>query len=129
MTLFPRRASSSIPVRAKKLINQSKIPIQLSHVDSKEIVAGFHGRFVHSQSMTFAYWSIVKDAALPEHAHHHEQVVNVLEGQFELTVDGQPQHLKAGDVLIIPGGVTHSGRAITDCRILDVFHPRREDYQ
>lgn len=29
----------------------------------------------------------------------------------------------------MPGHVPHSGRAITDCRITDVFHPAREDYR
>ena len=29
---------------------------------------------------------------------------------------------------MIPSNATHSGRAITACRILDVFYPLREDY-
>jgi hypothetical protein len=36
--------------------------------------------------MTFVYWDIDEGAALPRHAHHHEQVVNMLEGEFELVV-------------------------------------------
>ena len=68
-------------------------------------------------------------AALPRHSHPHEQVVNMLEGEFELVVDGTPHRLKAGDVLAIPGDAPHSGRALTRCRILDVFHPIREDYR
>jgi glyoxylate utilization-related uncharacterized protein len=52
--------------------------------------------------MTFVYWDIDEGAALPRHAHHHEQVVNMLEGEFELVVDGTPHRLKPGDVLAIP---------------------------
>ena len=111
------------------MTHPTKTPIPLGEVDSKELIAGFSGRFIHSDNMTLAYWTIAKDAALPEHSHHHEQVVNMLEGEFELTVDGQPHRLAAGDVLIIPGDVTHSGRAISDCRILDVFQPPRDDYR
>jgi quercetin dioxygenase-like cupin family protein len=37
--------------------------------------------------------------------------------------------LAAGDVVVIPGGVTHSARSLTPCRILDVFSPVREDYR
>ena len=40
----------------------------------------FHGRFVHSERMTFAWWRIEPGAEVPEHDHPHEQVVNVLEG-------------------------------------------------
>lgn len=107
----------------------TKAPIPLGSIEPKEIVPGFCGRFVHSQNMTFAYWRIVEGAQLPEHIHHHEQVVNMLEGEFELTVDGVAHRLTPGDVLIIPGNVRHSGVALTDCRILDVFHPTRDDYR
>ncbi|NOQ40057.1 MAG: cupin domain-containing protein, partial [Anaerolineales bacterium] len=48
---------------------------------------------------------------------------------FELTVDGEPLVLEPGMVAVIPGGVPHSGVALTPCRLLDAFHPVREDYQ
>ena len=104
-------------------------PISLSAIPSREIVNGFHGRFIHSESMTFAYWNIEKGCDLPEHHHEHEQVVNMLEGEFELVLDGVPHRLAEGDVLVIPRDVPHSGTAISDCRILDVFQPCRDDYR
>jgi quercetin dioxygenase-like cupin family protein len=36
--------------------------------------------------------------------------------------------LTAGQVLIIPSNVVHSGQALTPCKVLDVFNPVREDY-
>lgn len=104
-------------------------PLALNEIPTRELVPGFVGRFVHTDLMTFAYWSIESAAELPEHSHVHEQVVNMLEGEFELTVDGVPHRLRPGDVLVIPGNVVHKGKAITDCRILDVFHPARDDYR
>lgn len=101
----------------------------LDSVTEREIVPGFHGRFVHSDTMTFAYWRIEKDALIPTHSHPHEQVVNMLSGQLELIVDGTAHTLKAGDVFTIPGHVTHSARGLTGCRVLDVFSPVREDYR
>lgn len=103
--------------------------ISLDEVNERELVPGFHGRFVHSESMTFAYWHIEEGSSLPPHQHEHEQVVNMLEGTFELDLDGVSHRLEAGDLLIIPSDVPHAGRAITDCRILDVFQPVREDYR
>ena len=35
----------------------------------------------------------------------------------------------AGQVFVIPPDVPHSGRALTRCRVLDVFAPVREDYR
>ncbi|MBU6997344.1 MAG: cupin domain-containing protein [Theionarchaea archaeon] len=97
--------------------------------EGKEIIPGYRGRFVHSENMTLAYWNITAGAALPEHTHPHEQVVNVIEGTMELTVEGEVYQLGEGSVLVIPGGVPHAGKSITRCRVIDVFFPVREDYQ
>jgi len=79
--------------------------------------------------MTFAHWKITAGATLPEHAHVHEQVVNMIEGVFELTISGETRKLNQGSVAIIPSKALHSGKALTDCRIIDVFYPIREDYR
>ena len=42
----------------------------------REVIPGFVGRFLHSDSMTFALWEIAAGSTLPEHAHLHEQVVH-----------------------------------------------------
>jgi quercetin dioxygenase-like cupin family protein len=97
-------------------------------IEPVTVIAGFHGRFVHSETMTFALWRIDKGALLPSHSHFHEQVIHLLEGELEVTVDGVIGVLKAGMVGIVPRNAVHSGRALTDCRVLDVFSPKREDY-
>jgi len=101
----------------------------LEDVPPVEPAPGFRARFVHGDTMTLAYWDIAKGASLPQHAHVHEQVVSMIEGEFELTVAGSMRTLVAGTVVVIPSNVPHSGRALTDCRIIDAFHPVREDYR
>ena len=101
----------------------------LASIEPRELIPGHHGRFVHSEHTTHVYWDIDQGAQLPEHSHPHEQVVNLLEGTYELIVDGESHVLEAGNVLVIPGGATHSGEARTACRILDVFSPVREEYR
>lgn len=102
---------------------------EVQSIQAKEIMPGFHGRMVHSDKMTFAYWNIDAGASLPEHSHMHEQVVNVISGQFELTVNGNTRMLGPKQVVCIPSKALHSGKAITDCYIIDVFCPVREDYR
>jgi quercetin dioxygenase-like cupin family protein len=102
---------------------------EITRLPERQPVPGFHGRFVHTDTMTFAYWDIDKDASIPEHSHPHEQVVIPLAGELELVVAGEPHVLSPGSVYAIPGGVPHSARAITFCRVLDVFHPARDDYR
>ena len=103
--------------------------INLDNVSSEELIRGFQVKFVHSEQMTFAHWEIEAGAELPEHSHVHEQVAHVLEGQFELTIDGESRILEPGTVGVIPSNAVHSGRALTPCKVMDVFYPVREDYR
>lgn len=103
--------------------------INLEDINSKEILPGFTSRMIHTEKMTLAYWDIVAGSILPEHQHSHEQVAaQVIKGEFELTLEGETRVMKPGDVAVIPSNAVHSGRAITDCQLLDVFSPVREDY-
>ena len=103
--------------------------VNLSDLSEKEAVPGFHGKFVHGDNMTTTFWRIEAGAKLPEHSHPHEQVSIVTEGKFEMTLDGETRQLEAGTVAVIPSNVTHSGVALTDCKIADIFYPVREDYK
>jgi quercetin dioxygenase-like cupin family protein len=98
------------------------------HIPPRTIIPGFQARFIHSAHMTFALWDIEAGAALPAHSHMHEQVTQVQEGEFELTVDGVTTKLERGMTMVIPPNVPHSGRALTTCKVLDVFWPVRLDY-
>jgi len=95
----------------------------------KEPMTGFIGRFANGVTMTSVSWTIAAGSLLPEHAHPHEQVSHVLDGEFEMTIDGKTQRLGPGTVAFVPPNATHSGRALTDCRLIDVFHPVRDDYR
>ncbi len=103
--------------------------LNLEDVEQKEIVKGYKARFVHSEKMTTAYWEVESGAELPIHSHEHEQVSNVTNGKFEFNLDGVIKILEPGDVVVIPSNVPHSGKAISDCRIIDTFYPVREDYR
>jgi quercetin dioxygenase-like cupin family protein len=101
----------------------------LDHLEAHEIIPGYRAVFLHSDNLTMAYWTIEAGAAMPEHSHPHEQMANILEGEFELVLGGERKILHPGMVAMIPSDVPHSGRAVGDCRILDIFHPVREDYR
>ena len=103
--------------------------INLNDSAPREMMRGFNGCFVHTEGITFVEWHVTAGALLPEHSHPHEQVTAVQEGEFEMTIDGSKNHLTPGSVAVIPSNVLHSGLAVTDCTIIDVFHPVREDYR
>jgi quercetin dioxygenase-like cupin family protein len=101
----------------------------ISDIEPFEISLGFHARLLHTDTMTLAFVEVDAGAELPEHAHVHEQVTNLLEGEFEFVLAGETMILRPGLSVVIPSNVPHSGRAITKCRILDVFNPIREDFR
>ena len=103
--------------------------INLKDLEQKEIVKGYKVKFVHSVTMTTAYWTVEAGSVLPEHSHMNEQVSTVTKGKFEFNLDGEIKILEPGDVVVIPSNVPHSGKAVTDCLIIDIFHPVREDYR
>lgn len=101
----------------------------LLQLEPKELIKGFRGRFVHTEKSTLVFWEIEAGAELPLHSHFHEQTTYVMEGRFELTVAGETQVYEPGLVAVIPSHMEHSGRALTPCKILDVFCPVREEYR
>lgn len=98
-------------------------------LDQTEEMPGFLGAFLHSENMTVVNWSVEAGATVPVHSHPHEQFSMVVEGKFELILNGETEVLKPGRIALIPADVPHSGQAVTDCTIVDVFSPMREEYQ
>ena len=103
--------------------------MKINDVEERELIPGTRVRFVHSDRMTVAHWHFDEGIDLPEHSHPHDQICNVMDGEFELTVDGVPEVMNAGHYRVIPPDAIHSGRAITTCKIIDVFSPVRDDYR
>lgn len=69
-------------------------------------------------------------AILPSHSHYHEQAGIVLEGELEFTIAGETRLLQQGDLYFIPSNIEHSVRVSSSpAKVLDVFHPVREDFK
>ncbi|HVV20355.1 MAG TPA: cupin domain-containing protein, partial [Pseudonocardiaceae bacterium] len=62
----------------------------------------------------------------PMHSHVEEQIVVVVEGEFDFTIDGATRTMRAGDMAVIPSWVPHGARTRdVPCKELDVFTPPR----
>jgi quercetin dioxygenase-like cupin family protein len=113
------------------MAKQTSVTKWLEHIKllpQHQVFPGMRGRILHSETMTFVFWEIDCGADLPAHSHPHEQVSHIIEGTFVLSIDGEARLLEAGAMSIIPSDASHSGKAITDCQVLDIFSPKREDY-
>lgn len=103
--------------------------MRISNIEQKEVFKGFKGRFIHMERFTIAYWEIDAGSVLPLHSHIHEQTTEIIEGKLEMTCNGITKRYGPGEILTIPSNVEHSGKAITKCKLTDIFCPVREDYK
>ncbi len=102
---------------------------RLKDISPKELAPGLTGYYAHGSNMTFGLVEIKAGSTLPAHHHVHEQITYILEGNLDMTIDGKLCPLSAGMYYVIPSDVIHSAVALTDCKVIDVFNPVREDYQ
>ena len=103
--------------------------ILLNEIEIRKPLPGFKGQFIHTDKITIAFFEIEQGAELPEHSHHHEQISTIIEGKFELNLGGETIIQEPGKVTVIPSNIPHSGKALTFCKVIDVFYPVREDYK
>jgi quercetin dioxygenase-like cupin family protein len=62
------------------------------------------------------------------HKHPQEQMVYVISGRLQITVDGEQIDASTGDNFIVGANVEHQATALEDSVVLDIFSPAREDY-
>lgn len=101
----------------------------IKNLAPKELASGLTGYYAHGINMTLGYVEIKAGSNLPEHNHMHEQITYIIEGQLDMMIGGEPCSLTAGMYYVIPSNVSHGATAITDCKVIDVFNPVREDYK
>jgi len=90
---------------------------------------GINGPIHHSESITIGIFALDEGIELPEHSHPHEQWSNLIEGRLEFNINGELTVLEPGMTALVPSNLTHSGKALTKCKVLDCFLPVREDFK
>ena len=102
----------------------------LSETTRKELVPGVMARSVWGEKIMMTFAELAPHSTVPKHAHPHEQMGLVLQGEVAFTIGGETRQVRQGDAYLIPGGVEHSvlvsaGWAL----LLETFSPPREEYK
>lgn len=104
--------------------------VTLASLPPRAIFDGqIRGHYAHLEKVTVGEVHLNAHTTVPMHQHPHEQVTYVLSGRFRFTVGDQTTVLEPGMAALIPGNVPHGGTTLTDCRVIDLFAPVREDYR
>jgi quercetin dioxygenase-like cupin family protein len=101
----------------------------LIEIKGKKLTEGIIGKYVHGMSSTLGWVNIKEGSILPAHHHPHEQITLMIEGTMEMKIGEETFLLEPGDIHVIPSNVVHSAFAKTECTLIDVFAPVREEYK
>ena len=95
--------------------------IDLKTIEKKELLSGYKVRFVHSDNVTFAFWDVKAGSSLPTHSHIHEQISQVTEGEFELTIRTTLFYLNKEKLLSFPQMLNIQARQLQIVKLLTHF--------
>jgi quercetin dioxygenase-like cupin family protein len=101
--------------------------VDVSAISSVELVPGLAFRPVLGEETMVNFVNFGPHTEAPRHAHREEQIVIVLDGEFQFDLDGEVKTMRRGDVAVVPSYVPH-GAWTTDghCFEVDVFNPPRQ---
>ena len=73
---------------------------------------------IEKENGTITLFAFDKGQSISEHTASHEAMAQVVEGSVEFTISGEKYELKAGEMIIMPGGEPHSLEATSQSKML-----------
>jgi quercetin dioxygenase-like cupin family protein len=67
---------------------------------------------------TVTVFAFDEDQGLSEHTAPYDAMVQVLDGEVEITISGEPRVVKEGELIIMPAGEPHSLKALGRFKML-----------
>jgi quercetin dioxygenase-like cupin family protein len=85
---------------------------------------------VYSENLMIMYTEAKPGGPPISHSHPHEQMGFIIQGNAELTASGETVTLRAGSSFLLEPNEHHEIRGLGEekVKVLDIFHPCREDY-
>lgn len=71
-----------------------------------------------SKGGNLTLFSFEKEQGLSEHKTPYDAIVQILDGEAEITIGGNLHNLKKGDCIIMPANTSHALRAIEPFKML-----------
>jgi quercetin dioxygenase-like cupin family protein len=99
--------------------------ISLGQLPLKEAIKGGFLGILQTANLTIAYTNLKAGVTIPLHQHPEEAIDIVLEGELEMQVGDATSILNNGMISVVPSNIPHTARALSDCKVITVFYPRR----
>lgn len=73
---------------------------------------------VKKSTGTITLFAFDQGQGLSEHSTPHDALVQVLDGQVEITIGGTPHRVEAGEGLLLPAGIPHALSSVTPFKMI-----------
>jgi quercetin dioxygenase-like cupin family protein len=98
----------------------------LNQLETLEAMQGAFLASVQTENLTVAYTDMKAGVVIPLHHHPEEAIDIILEGILEMQIGEQTDTLTMGMISIVPSNIIHQAKAITDCKVITIFYPKRQ---
>lgn len=75
-------------------------------------------QIIKKQNGNLTYFAFDKNESLSEHTSPYEAVVNIIEGEMEITIGGDPFIVKANELILLPANIPHGLVAKTKTKMI-----------
>jgi quercetin dioxygenase-like cupin family protein len=103
-------AKTSAPVKPRVETVGRTVAYQKDNIVSREIIRQKNG--------TVTVFAFDQGQSLSEHTAPFDALVQVIEGEVEIKIDGKPLRLKAGQMLLMPEDHPHALKALTKFKMM-----------
>jgi quercetin dioxygenase-like cupin family protein len=73
---------------------------------------------IDKKTGTVTLFAFAQGQGLSEHTAPFDALVQVLDGEVEITISGRPFHLKPGEIIVMPANEPHALKAIVQFKMM-----------
>ena len=73
---------------------------------------------IEKKTGTVTLFAFAEGQGLSEHTAPFDALVHLIDGEAEIVISGNPFHLKAGEIIIMPAGEPHSLKALKKFKMI-----------
>ena len=73
---------------------------------------------IKKKAGTVTLFAFAKDQALSEHTAPFDALVQIIEGQMEISIGADAHQVSGGEIIILPANIPHALRAAADTKML-----------
>lgn len=103
---------------APKLTIAGAEPAHLAAMTAYQTGSVVSRTLLQDESGTLTVFSFDEGQALSEHTVPYNAFIQVLDGEAEITIGGKPCRVTAGQIVLMPGGISHKVSAVKRFKML-----------